>query len=269
MAKNNSSIGSYNQNSNGYTVNKNPNMIGLLDIERIKANPLYQCTISGGTTLQKNGNDYLTIPSVISGIYDSDSNFTLSLGSEYTDTFEMPSVIDAVNDVTGFVSNFIGRTQFILKSTRMTEQRWTGSAYPEFNISINIPIVRKQDAAWSVIKFVTQATTGTLQDYARGGNQVKSTESSWLIYAPNSYTVHYKSSAQGEDYPTGAYTIELGKSPKCWFRMPNAIITSASCSISNKKYYDGNPVFVKVNIGFKFWRMPLLEDIVTWFPLAK
>lgn len=263
MAQNQSNIQKYN---NGYTVNKNKNIIGLLDIERIEANPLYKCTISGSSSVY-NQKVKSFMPSSISGIYDTDSNFTLSLGSEYSDTFEMPDIVNDINSITGFAANYFGRTQFILKSVRMTEQRWTGSSAPTFNISINIPIVRKPEAAWNVLKFISQALSGTINNYA-GGGQTKSTESAYVIYAPNGYTIHYKDSKQDSDYPTGTYTIELGSGTSCWFRMPNALITNASFSISNKKYYDGNPVSVKVNISFKWWRQPLLEDIIEWFPKA-
>lgn len=264
MAQNQSTIKKYN---NGYTVNKNQNIIGLLDIERIKQNPLYKCTISGGLDVfnQKIKN---YMPTYITGIYDTDSSFTLSLGSEYSDTFEMPGIVDKANELTGFAANFFGKTQFILKSVRMTEQRWTGSSSPSFTIAINIPIIRKEQAAWNVLKFTSQALSGTLNNYA-GGTQTKSTEASYVIYAPNGYTVHYQNSAQDSDYPTGAYTIELGCGESCWFRMPNALITDANFSISNKKYYDGNPVSVKVSITFKYWRQPLLEDIISWFPKAQ
>lgn len=266
MAQNQSTIKKYS--NNGYTVNKDSNIIGLLDIERIKKNPLYMCTISGGLD-SFNQNIKYFMPTYITGIYDTDSNFTLNLGSEYSDTFEMPGIVDKANEITGFAANFFGKTQFILKSVRMTEQRWTGSSCPEFNIAINIPIVRKAEsnAAWNVLKFVTQALSGTLNNYA-GGTQTKSTEASYVIYAPNGYTIHYQNSAQDSDYPTGTYTVELGSGDSCWFRMPNALITNANVSISNKKYYDGNPVSVKVSISFKYWRQPLLEDIVSWFPKA-
>ena len=236
----------------------------FLDIDRIKQNPIYTAVISGGRT--KLGG--FSLSSSITGIYNPDSPFTISTGSEYADTFELPPVVDKMNEVTGWAANMSGKTQFILKSVRMTEQRWNGSTAPEFNIKIDIPIVRKKDAPWSVIRYVTQATSATLNDYNSSGGQVTSPEAAWTIFAPNGYKVTYSKEAKDADKPQGTYTIQLGLGRYRWFCMQNALITSSNCSISGKKYEDGNPVSVSVSIGFKFWRQPLYEDIVNWFPLG-
>lgn len=257
MAQSQSTLTTYTP---GYTVNPSKNITGLLDIDRIKANPLYQCTITGGRTI-------FGMPSSITGIYDTDSSFTISTSSSYSDTFELPSIANKINEVTGFAANMAGKTQFILKSVRMTEQRWAGSSSPEFRAKINIPIVRKENAPWNMLKYVIQATSPTLDDYA-SNNQVSSTESSWVIYAPNGYGINYQTSAKDADRPKGTYTIQFGNGSTTWFKMPFAIITSSDATLSNKKYYDGNPTSIILNIGFKFWRQPLLTDIIDWFPLA-
>lgn len=232
----------------------------LLDIDRIKQNPIYQCTISGGKQL------FGSAIKPIQGIYNSDAPFSISLSSEYSDTFELPFA-DKINEVTGFAANMSNKTQFILKSLRMTEQRWTGCSNPTFNIKIDIPIIRRSDAPWSIIKYVMQATSGTKNDYTANG-QVQRTESAWQIFAPNGYKIIYDTSGKDSDRPDGTYSISLGCGSTCWFRMPNALITNVECSISNKKYYDGNPTSVSVSLSFMYWRQPLFEDIVEWFPLA-
>ena len=236
----------------------------LLDVDRIKQNPIYTASIIGGRSLGSLG-----LLTQISGIYNPDSPFTISCGSEFVDTFELPPVVDKMNEVTGWAANMAGKTQFILKSVRMTEQRWNGSTAPEFSIKIDIPIVRKSDAPWKIIKYVMQATMPTLNDYnSKSGAQIQRTESSWTIFAPNGYKIHYSNSSKTSDYPEGAYTIELGRGAYTWFRMQHALITSMNCSISGKKYYDGNPVSVTVSVNFKYWRQPMFEDVVHWFPLA-
>lgn len=259
---NKSTLSQYTASSN-ITSNR---ITGLLDIDRVKANPLYRCTISGGRYASGNGKSAIAS---ISGIYNSDAPFSISVGSEYADTFEMPEVIEKLNSALGWAANMSGKTQFILKSVRMTEQRWNGSTNPEFSVKIDIPIVRKKDAPWDVIKYVLQTTSGTMNDY-NGAGQVQRAESAWQIFAPNGYKVNYRKRTGGpnSDSPEGTYTISLGSGSRCWFRMTNAIITNVDCSIGNKKYYDGNPTFVSVSIRFKFWRLALLEDMLNWFPLS-
>lgn len=236
----------------------------LLDIDRIKKNPIYTVSITGGRSRIAN----FTLSSTITGIYNPDAPFSISCGSEFVDTFELPPVVDKMNEVTGWAANMSGKTQFLLKSVRMTEQRWNGSTSPEFTVKFDIPIVRKKDAPWDIIKYVMQAVSPTLNDYNSEGKQITRAESSWTIFAPNGYKVNYSKSAKDADSPEGTYTIQLGLSPYCWFRMRNALITNIDCSISNKKYLDGNPVSVSVSVHFKFWRQPMYEDIVSWFPLG-
>lgn len=245
-------------------LNSKNDIQGLLDIDRIKNNPVYQCTLSGG---RFNVGGVKGTKSIV-GIYNSDAPFTISSQSNWEDTFEMPQVVDKLSGALNWVENMAGKTQFILKSLRMTEKRWTGSSAPTFSITIDIPIVRKKDAPWTVVKYVMQAVSGTMNDYNSQG-QVTSAEDSFQIFAPNGYGVTYAKGAKDSDVPKGTYTVSLGSGSCCWFRMQNAVITSASCNIGSKKYYDGNPTFVSVSIGFEFWRQPLLEDIITWFPLAQ
>lgn len=254
---------SLTQYKGGHIVNPR-NLTALLDIDRIKQNPLYKCTISGGRVNKAGG----LLASTITGIYNPDSMFEVSVGSEYVDTFTMPFDTSKLNEVGGFAENMSGKTQFILKSLRMTEQRWNGSTSPEFTIKLDIPIVRRTDASWKIMKYVLQATSGTLNDYA-GAGQTQSADSALQIFAPNGYRVNYGTSAGSQDFPQGTYTIALGEGATRWFLMPQALITNASCAISGKKYYDGNPTSITVTISFKFWRQPMYEDIVDWFPLAK
>lgn len=241
----------------GRTINTG-SFAGFLDVDRIRRNPIYKCSISGGRN---------SLRSVV-GIYNPDSPFTISVGSEYVDSFQLPSDIqDKMNQaVGGFAANVAGKSQFIFKSLAMTEQRWNGSTSPEFSIRLDIPIVRKEDAPWTIIKYVLQAVCGTQTDYQSG--QVQRAESAWQIFAPNGYSIQYAQSATGSDTPRGTYTIALGEGRTCWFRMHKALITNIDCQIGGKKYYDGNPTSVTVNVSFKYWRQPLYEDIVSWFPLA-
>lgn len=262
MVNYSSKLSKYVKNNNGYTVNSSK-IRDLFDIERIAQNPLYTCTIAGG----RSNIGGFTLQNAIQGIYNPDAPFTISVGSEYQDTFTLPAGVDKINEVTGWGANMSGKTQFILKSLRMTEQRWTGSTAPEFSVKIDIPIVRKNNDAWKTLVYALQATLGTLNDY-NGQGQVQSNESAWQIFAPNGYKVNYNSSSKGGDTPEGTYTIELGSGTKCWFRMRNALITNMDYSISNKKYYDGNPVSVSFTVHFKFWRQPLFEEVTDWFPLA-
>lgn len=257
----NSSLTSY---QGGYVLSRSK-FKEMLDVDRIKKNPLYTCVVSGG----RSSLGGIPFTSHIEGIYNPDAPFSVSLSSDFVDTFELPPQVDALNSVTGWAANMSGKTQFILKSLRMTEQRWNGCTSPEFHIKIDIPIVRKTDAPWSIIKYVVQATSPTLNDYNSQGSQVQRQESAWTIFAPNGYKVNYSKDGKSSDSPGGTYTISLGTGRTCWFLMHNALITNAECSLSGKKYYDGNPVSVTVSLSFKYWRQPMLEDIVQWFPLAR
>ena len=257
-----STLNLYNQFSQNVN-NTNNNLSCLLDIDRIKANPLYQCTITGGMNY---GNS--NVPSSIVGIYDSDSPFSIDGSSEWEDTFDQPSVLGSANSVTGFASNMSGKTQFSLKALSLTEKRWSGTTSPKFSTRINIYVVRKSDKPWYTIMFALQSVLGTFKDYRGGNSQIQSTESSWAIYSPNNYRVNYRSNSKGQDTPEGTYSISFGSGQYCWFRMNNIIIDDVRCSINNKKYEDGNPVSVTLDISFEFWRMPLYEDVISWFPLA-
>lgn len=238
---------------------------GLLDVDRVKANPIYKCFIAKKIAV---GNPV----NYIQGVYNSDSQFSVSVGSEYVDQFELPE--DAQNALTklqggmNWMRNMQEKSQFIVKSIRMSEQRWNGSTAPTFSVKIDIPIVRRADAPWEAIKYCLRATCGTLQEGGAGG-QVQRMESAWQIFAPNGYKINYSDSANSHDTPEGTYTIALGEGRKCWFRMTDAVITNMDVSIGNKKYYDGNPTSVSIVVQFKFWRYPLYEDIITWFPLMR
>lgn len=265
MANNKSTISQYSQ---GYTYYEGKRQLAaILDIDRIKNNPLYKCTVTGGKV--RSGDSYVT--GSIVGIYNPDSPFSMSTSSDYTDTFTLPfqDKLDKLNEVGAWAQNMSGRTQFIIKSIRMTEQRWTGSTAPDFNIKIDIPIVRPKDGevAWDSIRYFLQATCGSINDYA--GTQKQSMESAWQIFAPNGYKVTYKKDSKSGDVPSGTYSISLGEGKSRWFSMTNALITNASPTISGKKYYDGNPTSISLNISFKYWRQPMYEDIINWFPKMK
>lgn len=237
---------------------------GFLDIDRIKKNPLYTCTVSCELPMQNS----LGKRFEFSGIYNSDAPFSIGIQSEYSDQFEMPDWAgDTASAVTALYANIRNQSQFILKALRMTEQRWSGSSSPEFSIKIDIPIVRKSDACWTVLQYLVRATSGSLYDYSRETEQKQTTETGLFIYAPNSYHIQYATNKGQADVPKGVHSIMLGSDPTTWFHMTNAIITSMDFSIGSKKYYDGNPTSVSCNIRFKFWRQPLFEDIINWFPL--
>lgn len=242
------------------TSNSN-NFSGLLDVDRIYANPVYACEISkiGGA-----GG-----PQSIQGIYNSDAQFTISINSEFVDQFSLPSDIqDGFNALAAggnWLRNMNGKSQFIMKSLRMTEQRWNGSTEPAFNIKVDIPIVRKTNAQWLALQYALQAVSGTKNE-SGGNGQVQRTESAWQIFAPNGYKVIYSQSAEEKDEPKGAHNITLGSGDATWFRMINAVITGMSFSIGSKKYYDGNPTSVSLSLDFKYWRYPLYEDVIDWFP---
>lgn len=243
----------FNQNTRSFS--------GYLDVDRVKDNPLYKFYMAEKV---KQGASY----SAIEGVYDSDSSFSISVGSNYEDQFELPFQ-DQVNKLmqTGnMMRNLQDASQFIVKSVRMTEQRWTGSTEPTFTVKVNIPIVRKKDAPWKMLQYCLKATSGTLQEYSPGG-QVQRSESAFQIFAPNGYRIHYSNGANSKDTPYGTYAIALGAGSRCWFRMLDALITNIDYSIGNKKYYDGNPTSVVLTVSFKYWRYPLYEDIIKWFPL--
>ena len=237
------------------------NFAGYLDIDRVKANPIYQCHITKKITQGQS-------PSSIQGVYNSDTPFSVSTSSNYEDQFELPFQNEIQTAMAGvnWLQNMQDHAQFIFKSLRMSEQRWTGSESPTFNVKIDIPIVRKKDAPWKMLDYCLQATCGTLQEPRENG-QVQRVESGFQIYAPNGYRVHYATDGKGHDSPGGTYAISLGIGDKCWFRMTDALITSMNATIGNKKYYDGNPTSISIDVGFKFWRYPLYEDIIQWFPL--
>lgn len=235
---------------------------GLLDIDRIKEqNSVYKCTV--GCSLD--GINYLM---GFTGIYNSDSPFSVSVGAEYVDQFSLPETLDndATRSVVSMAQNLQDRSQFILKSLRMTEQRWSGSTPPEFSVKIDIPIIRKTDACWTILDYLLRATSGT-QNESGGGGQVQRTESAWQIFAPNGYHVQYATDGKSKDTPKGVHIVSLGSGRSCWFVMPQAIITNMDFNIGSKKYYDGNPTSVSCTIHFKFWRQPLYEDVIQWFPL--
>lgn len=251
-----SSLSLFKRNSS----NRNSNFAGLLDVDRINANPVYTCYI------QKNGGGGIQS---ISGIYNSDAPFSVSIQSDFVDQFELPSDIqDGFNQLAAggnWMRNMNGMSQFILKSIRMTEQRWNGSSAPEFSLKLDIPIVRQTNAQWKALKYALQAVSGT-KDEQGGNQQVQRVESAWQIFAPNGYKVTYSSSAETADTPSGVHSIALGKGNANWFMMNNAVITSIQGDIGPKKYYDGNPTNVTISIRFKFWRYPLYEDVIQWFP---
>ena len=235
--------------------------MGLLDVDRIYTNPIYTCTI------QKESG--AAGPQQIIGIYNSDSPFNIQINSEFVDQFDLPPAIqEGFNQLAGganWIRNMQGRTQMILKSLRMTEQRWNGSSEPTFNVKIDIPIVRKTNAQWLALQYALQAVSGTLNE--NGGNgQVQKVESGWQIFAPNGYKVNYAGKAEDSDHPEGTHHIMLGSGNSRWFDMENAVITGISYAIGSKKYYDGNPTSVSLSIDFKYWRYPLYEQIIKWFP---
>lgn len=244
---------------NSQQSNSSNNFAGMLDVDRIYANPVYACSIikvNGAGGLQE-----------IQGIYNSDSSFDIGITSNYVDQFDLPiqSGLDALNPVINYLRNTQGKSQFILKSLRMTEQRWNGSTEPSFSIKIDIPIVRRTDAQWRVLNYALQAVSGTKNEVG-GNNQVQRVESGWQIFAPNGYHVTYAKDATQNDKPSGTHNITLGKGQATWFRMNDAVITNMGFLIGSKKYYDGNPTSVTLAIDFKYWRYPLYEDIIQWFP---
>ena len=257
-----STLSLYSKNDNIFGLSRST-FAGVLDIDRVKQNPIYTCSIFNKDTLRK-----------VSGVYNSDSPFTISTTSNYEDQFEFPYQ-ESINKLMAggnWFRNMQGKSQFIFKSLRMTEQRWTGSESPTFQIRLDIPIIRRSDAPWTVIKHCLRATCGTRDEVVSNGSgkgQVQKTETGFQIFAPNGYRIEYANTASGKDIPRGTYTIRLGEGQKCWFVMEDALITSMNASIGSKKYYDGNPTTVSIDVGFKFWRYPLYEDIITWFPLME
>lgn len=230
---------------------------GLLDIDRIYANPVYTCTISSSA-------------GTIKGIYNSDTPFGINISSEFVDQFSLPPAIeqglDALRSGANWIANMSGKSQFILKSLRMTEQRWNGSSEPTFHIKIDVPIVRKTNVQWQVLNYALKAVSGTRTSPNQNG-QTQHIEEAWVIYAPNGYHVNYASGDRG-DTPVGTHSITLGAGGPTgsqWFQMNNAVITGANFSIGSKKYYDGNPTTVSLDIDFKYWRYPLYEEAVQWF----
>lgn len=237
------------------------NFNGVLDIDRIKANPIYRCTIS-----RKIDGAALT-SRTITGVYNADSPFSIGINANYEDQFELPfqSFFDQLMAGGNWARNMTGHSQFILKSLRMTEQRWTGSEAPTFSIRMDIPIIRRNDAPWEVVKYCIRATSGTLQEYSDNG-QVQRIESAFQIFAPNGYRIQYATTATSSDVPYGVYRISLGVGSCCWFDMQDAIITGMNATLGSKKYYDGNPTTVSVDVNFKYWRYPTYEDVIKWFP---
>lgn len=252
--------------SNSQNIITKDRFTGFLDIDRIKQSPLYTCTVSCELPVQSSKN---IVPFSFSGIYNSDSPFSIGIQSEYSDQFEQPDFLELANSVTALYSNMRDQSQFILKALRMTEQRWSGSTSPDFSIKIDIPIVRKTDACWTVLQYLVRATSGSLYDYSRETEQKQTTETGLFIYAPNSYHIQYGKDKGASDVPKGTHSIMLGSDPTTWFHMTDAVITDMDFSIGSKKYYDGNPTSVSCNIKFKYWRQPLFEDILNWFPLLK
>lgn len=246
-------------NLSTYKSKTNPNstnLEGLLDIDRIYANPVYTCTISGNS-------------GTIKGIYNSDSPFGISINSEFVDQFSLPPAIeqglDALRSGTNWIANMSGKSQFILKSLRMTEQRWNGSSEPTFNIKLDIPIVRRTNVQWKVLQYALKAVSGTRTSPNANG-QTQHIDEAWQIFAPNGYHVNYDNSAKGGDSPVGTHAITLGSGSSIWFNMSHAVITGISYSIGSKKYYDGNPTSVTLDVSFKYWRYPLYEEAIMWFP---
>lgn len=257
----NSSLSILSNSENIITKDK---FTGFLDIDRIKQSPLYTCTVSCELPVQNSAGKRFSF----SGIYNSDSPFSIGIQSEYSDQFQLPNWgEEGLDSLTSLYANARNQSQFILKALRMTEQRWSGSTSPEFSIKIDIPIVRKADVCWSVLYYLIRATSGSLYDYSRETEQKQTTETGLFIYAPNSYHIQYAKDKGAADIPKGVHSIMLGSDPTTWFHMTNAIITSMDFSIGSKKYYDGNPTSVSCNIHFKYWRQPLFEDIINWFPL--
>ena len=80
---------------------------GLLDVDRIYANPVYTCTI--------------TCPGVgmIKGIYNSDSPFGIGIESNFVDQFSLPPAIEqgleALRAGTNWIANMSGKSQLILQ----------------------------------------------------------------------------------------------------------------------------------------------------------
>ena len=215
-----------------------------LDIDRIRANPVYATyiTIDNGIQLQ--------------GLLDSGQTFDISTGAEYTETTSMPSFASELNGIAGVIANTTDTAQFSLKATRLSELAWSACKVPSFTIALEVPIVRATDDPWKYIDFQLQCTmpSQAANDSVVGGLALK---------APNDYRVTY-GDGQNNDIPHGTVTLQIGN----WFRAPRMVILDAQTSISGKKHYDGTPMSVNVMMTFRFWRQPTYEDAISWFILA-
>ena len=233
----------------------------FLDIDKIRANPLYTC--------------YVTLPNgrVLTGLVDSGNTFEISTGAKYEDTASMPSFADVLNEVAGIAANMSGQTQFIAQSIRMTEARWTGCENPSFNLKLDIPIIRSSDDPWKYLDYILMCTTPRTSNDAGvvmggGGQQqaaMQQIAQQLLIYAPNGYKINYDKSGNENDSPSGTVSIKIGN----WFEAHNMLITDAQVSIAGKKLYTGDPISLSIQFTFRFWRLPMYSDIRSWFPKIK
>lgn len=229
----------------------------FLDIDAIRANPLYTCYITLPTGLQ------------ITGIVDSGNTFEVSTGAKYEDTASMPSFADALNEVAGLAANLSGQTQFIAQSIRMTEARWTGCENPSFNLKLEIPIIREADDPWKYLDYILMCTTPRTSNDAGvvtgGGSKLQQTANELLIYAPNGYRINYDKSGHENDSPQGTVSIKIGN----WFEAHNMLITDAQVSISGKKLYTGDPISISIQFTFRYWKLPTYADMRSWFTRMK
>jgi hypothetical protein len=136
--------------------------------------------------------------------------------------------------------------QLNIKSVWLTESRWNGSDSPVFNFKLILPSYNSS-AGTSPMDYVkllmkcvypTQKTVG-------------------LLTAPLGYDI------SDGDTPINTITVTRGN----FFRAPNQVMKSVSCSVSQEMMDDGYPLYVEANIEFMPWRMPTYDDVMSYFIL--
>lgn len=247
-----------------------------IDFDILKTqNPENLCTVSVYSPRSAN-------TSTVTGIIDSTSRFSIGAKAQYQDYMQNLQTFTQLQQYQGLIGSATDAySQVSLQSLRLSEQNYMGSTVNDINLTMNIPIISKNDDPWKISTGMLEYVLGerasdlSIEDYFGINSEklqsfVGGAQKELLIYAPHRYRVKWASQkvfdpGGDRDEPEGCASVVIGSR----FNFRKVLITSVDCSFNNLVYHTGSVTNLQIIFSFKPWRTPDLNEMKSWFSKLK
>jgi len=182
-------------------------------------------------------------------------DISITTENQFDDVFNMSSEASGlINKATTALNMITGSemSQRVLKTFWTSALVWAGSQKPVFPIEILLitTSTRQKPTITDQYKVLLR---GTLPN---------SESDKGLQVAPYNFTY---TSKKGELTPVPDPKTCWGLSIGRWLRIHQLVLRSVSGTISKTRVRGGQPLYIRAQLGFEFYRMPTANEVISWF----